>query len=156
MPEHPNPDENSHNRQQSHNINNNDNSGTKRIMIINDREDINFSIKTVLEESSPFYNYKIKVYPFTNPFLALEHFGSGLYDLVLVDIVMPEINGFELYYKIRKLDERVKICFLTASDLPEETRKQMFPDELDKICFIKMPIANHELVARIKEILKME
>lgn len=45
---------------------------------------------------------------------------------------------------------------LLDSDLPEETRKQMFPDELDKICFIKMPIANQDLVARIKEILKLE
>jgi two-component SAPR family response regulator len=58
---------------------------------------------------------------------------------------MPNISGFELYYKIRKLDNKVKICFLTASDLSEEIKREIFLDEYEKICFIKMPIANEDL-----------
>ena len=112
----------------------------RRIMIINDNEDTNFSIKTVLEEvelkgeSGAKVTHKIRVYPFPNH--ALEDFNAELYDLVLIDIVMPNINGFELYHRIRNQDNRVKLCFLTASDLPEEIKREMFPDEYEKICFM--------------------
>ena len=134
----------------------------RRIMIINDSEDTNFSIKTVLEEvelkgeSGAKVTHKIRVYPFSDPNLALENFNAELYDLVLIDIVMPNINGFALYHRIRNQDNRVKLCFLTASNLPEEIKREMFPDEYEKICFIKMPIANEDLVSRIKEILSEE
>ena len=70
----------------------------RRIMIINDRDDINFTIRMVLEEDSV---NKIRLDPFTDPFLALENFKSGIYDLILVDIRMPKMNGFELYSEIR-------------------------------------------------------
>ncbi|MDQ4012609.1 MAG: response regulator, partial [Thermoproteota archaeon] len=131
---------------------NDNNSDRKRIMIINDRVDTNFSVKTVLEEpelteaeaEGTYHTYRLRVYPFTDPSLALKNFKAGLYDLILIDIVMPKINGFEIYYKIREIDDRVKICFLTASDLPEETKQEMFPNEFDKICFMRMPIANED------------
>jgi DNA-binding response OmpR family regulator len=92
----------------------------RRIMIINDRDDINFTIRMVLEEDSV---NKIRLDPFTDPFLALENFKSGIYDLILVDIRMPKMDGFELYSEIRKLDSKVKACFLTASDISQEFKK---------------------------------
>ena len=95
----------------------------RRIMIINDRDDINFTIRMVLEEDSV---NKIGLDPFTDPFLALERFTPGLYDLILVDIRMAKMDGFELYSKIRELDGGVKICFLTACDIPEVFKKEMF------------------------------
>lgn len=129
----------------------------RRIMIINDRDDINFTIRMVLEEDSV---NKIRLDPFTDPFLALENFKSGIYDLILVDIKMPKMNGFELYSEIRKLDSKVKVCFLTASDISEEFKKGMFDDELnnaqDKICFITIPIANDDLRKRIRELLELK
>jgi CheY-like chemotaxis protein len=64
-------------------------------MIINDRDDINFTIRMVLEEDSV---NKIRLYPFTDPFLALEHFTPGLYDLILVDIRMPKMDEFETLF----------------------------------------------------------
>lgn len=129
----------------------------RRIMIINDRDDINFTIRMVLEEDTV---NKIRLYSFTDPFLALEHFTPGLYDLILVDIRMPKMDGFELYSKIRELDGIVKICFLTASDISEEFKKGLFADELDnaqeKVCFITIPITNDDLRKRIREVLELK
>jgi two-component SAPR family response regulator len=65
------------------------------------------------------------------------------------------MDGFELYYKIRKLDNKVKICFLTASEMYyEEIRKQVFP-ELEANCFIKKPVANEDLIKSVKDILEI-
>ena len=64
------------------------------------------------------------------------------------------LDGFELYYKIRRLDDRVKVCFLTASEMYyEEIRKEAFP--VDVNCFIAKPIANQDLVRRVKEVLEL-
>jgi DNA-binding response OmpR family regulator len=66
---------------------------------------------------------------------------------------MPKMNGFELYHEIRKLDDKVKVCFLTAGEMyDEEVRKESFP-ELDINCFIRKPIANQDLIQRVKDIL---
>jgi DNA-binding response OmpR family regulator len=63
------------------------------------------------------------------------------------------MNGFELYQGIRRLDDKVKVCFITASELYyEEIRKEAFP-ELDTNCFIKKPISNEELIRRVKNML---
>lgn len=146
---------------------------TKRIMIINHDDDINLSIKIVLEEIEQEKEacndtattnistiHKIRVYPFTNPYLALEHFKPQLYDLVLIDIIMPKMNGFELYYKIRESDDNVKICFLTAGEIYEDISKQIFPNEPfnkreEKIRFIGIPIANEDLIKQVKEVLEL-
>ncbi len=69
---------------------------------------------------------------------------------------MPKMDGFELYHKIRRLDDRVKVCFLTASEMHyEEIRTEAFP-ELDVNCFIAKPIANEDLVRRVKEVLELQ
>jgi CheY-like chemotaxis protein len=129
----------------------------RRIMIINDRDDINFTVRMVLEEDSL---NKIRLDPFTDPFLALENFKPAIYDLILVDIRMPKMDGFELYSEIRKLDSKVKVCFLTASDISEEFKKGLFANELDdaheKVCFITLPIANDDLRKRIREELELK
>ena len=131
-------------------LNRNNEVTSKKIMIIEDDDDINFLFKMVLEESIK----RLTVDTFNDPFIALENFRAGLYDLVIIDIVMPKINGFELYGKVRKLDNKVKICFTTASEMyHEEVRKQLFP-ELDVNCFIRKPIANEDLLRQIRGILQ--
>jgi two-component system, OmpR family, response regulator ChvI len=98
----------------------------------------------------------LKVDSFTDPFSALNNFKLGLYDLILIDIALPKMNGFELYKKIRKLDNRVIICFLTAGEMYyEEVRKQVFP-ELEANCFIRKPITNEDLVRSVRDILKIQ
>ena len=84
----------------------------KRILIVDDENDINLTFKIVLEDSG------FKVDSFTNAFTALQNFKTGLYGLAILDVKMPGMNGFGLYQEIRKVDDKVKICFSTAtSDL---------------------------------------
>ncbi|PWU82193.1 MAG: hypothetical protein DLM72_03270 [Candidatus Nitrosopolaris wilkensis] len=59
----------------------------------------------------------LKVNTFNDPQLPLSEFKEGVYDLVILDYKMPKMNGFELYRKIRMMDEKVGVCFLTAFDL---------------------------------------
>jgi CheY-like chemotaxis protein len=99
---------------------------------------------------------RLKVDAFADPIVALEKFRPGLYDLLLIDIAMPKMNGFELYDKIRELDKKVKISFVTASEMfYEEIRKEAFPELDDTIRFIRKPIANLDLVKRLMEILEI-
>jgi CheY-like chemotaxis protein len=124
---------------------------TKRIMLVEDEDDIILLFKMILES-----DVGLKVDSFTDPFSALNNFRLGLYDLILIDIALPKMNGFELYKKIRKLDNKVKICFLTAGEMYyEEVRKQVFP-ELEANCFIRKPITNEDLIQKVKDILKIQ
>ena len=87
--------------------------------------------------------------------MALSNFKPGLYDLVLLDIKMPEINGFDLYQKIKEIDSNGKICFLTASELfYEEYRRLEVHPRLDKADFIQKPIRTEELIRHLNEILR--
>src|SRR5438445_13661344 len=120
----------------------------KSILVVDDEHDINLSLKFVLECND------FKVDSFTNPFLALQNFKGGLYNLVLLDVKMPVMNGFGLYQAIRKLDDKVKICFLTAASHVhyEAFGKQAFPN-INEECIIQMPIENELLIKRIKSIM---
>src|SRR5918994_4803789 len=124
---------------------------TKRIMLVEDEDDIVLLFKMILESDAG-----LKVDSFTDPFSALNNFRLGLYDLIMIDIALPKMNGFELYYKIRKLDNKVKICFLTTGEMYyEETRKKAFT-ELDRNCFIRKPIANKDLIRNVKNLLGIQ
>jgi two-component system response regulator ChvI len=84
----------------------------------------------------------------------LSNFKLGLYDLLLLDIKMPKMNGFDLYQRIRKIDSNVKICFLTASELfYEEYRRIDAYPTLDKEYFIQKPLRTEELIRQLNEIL---
>jgi two-component system catabolic regulation response regulator CreB/two-component system response regulator ChvI len=148
-----------------------------RILIVDDEADIAFIYKTVLEEAGfnvDVFNdpisalSKIKdVYssPFPNPSsttnastgTAVATPSSKLYDLLLLDIRMPEMNGFELYEEIKKTikNKDIKVCFITAYEVYYEILKQELP-KIDVGCFIKKPIDANDLVKRIKEELSLE
>jgi len=116
-----------------------------RILIVDDEDDINLLFKMVLEDN------RFKVDTFNDPLVALKNFTAGAYDLVLLDMLMPNMNGFELYEKIRMLDDKVKICFLTASG--EEFRKKVASTATinrTENCFIIKPIENEELIKIVK------
>ena len=76
---------------------------------MDDEIDITFSLKILLEENG------FEVYTFNKPSSVLRDFRAGLYDLIILDIKMPEINGFNLYKKIREIDNKVHVLFLTHS-----------------------------------------
>lgn len=132
--------------------NDNSNLKTKKIMLVDDEADILWLFKMILESEA-----RLKVDSFSDPIVALENFRPGLYDLLLIDIAMPKMNGFELYDKIRELDKKVKISFVTASEMfYEEMRREAFPEFDTTICFIRKPIANPDLIIQVKQILNIK
>jgi DNA-binding response OmpR family regulator len=90
---------------------------------------------------------------YNDPILALENFKAGSYDLVLLDIKMPEMDGFHLYQEMKKIDSKVKVCFLTASEMYyEQFRKEQFC-AIDKDLFLRKPIENEDLIKKINTII---
>jgi len=99
---------------------------------------------------------------FNDPVKAISSFKDGSYDLALIDYKMPNLNGFELYEEIRKIDEKIKVCFITAFEIYHEGLKKKFQsssnassqykrEEVDIKCIIQKPIGIGELVKRIRE-----
>ena len=103
------------------------------------------SIKIGLEEHK---KQRFVVDTFNDPQEALSNFKAGLYDLLLIDIKMPKMNGFELYREIEKIDNKAKVCFITAFEVYYKSLRELFPTvKVD--CFIKKPIRTDDLVERI-------
>jgi two-component system, OmpR family, response regulator ChvI len=122
----------------------------RRLFIVDDEQDVTSILCSVLQESG------FEVSFFNDPLLALKHFKPRYYDLVILDIKMPDMNGFELYRQIRRKDNRVKVCFLTAVNEfqeYEQYKKEAYP-KLGERHFIAKPVSNDELIRRVNEILK--
>lgn len=119
----------------------------KRILVVDDEFDTNFTIKVVLETDN------FKVDSFTDPHAALRNFATDLYDLDIIDLRMPVMNGFALYSEIKKLDNNVKICFMTAAEdtYYEAFRKEAFPKH-DGNRIIRKPVENESLIKQINSI----
>ena len=121
----------------------------KRVLLVDDEPDLNLTLKITLEENG------FKVDSFTDPLSALENFKEqdGMYDLLILDIKMPEMDGFELYRQIKKIDDKVKVCFLTAGEMDyEKFTKELFP-ALDNNCYNQKPIENKTLIKRLNKII---
>ena len=130
------------NRQQSQKEN-----GMKRILVVDDEYDVSLVMKLILEENG------FKVDSFTDATEALESFSTGLYDLAILDVIMPEMDGFSLYEMIKKLDDKVIICFLTATDdTYYEILKKNYPN-INENCIIHKPVDNESLLRQINSIL---
>ena len=127
------------------------NNNNRRILVVDDEPDLILVFRTVLKAEG------FKVDSFTDPQLALSNFKPNLYDLVVLDITMPGMNGFQLYREIKKIDSKVKICFLTASELYyEDYRRKEEAGEvavLDKDLFLLKPLSNKDLVQQINTII---
>ncbi len=117
-----------------------------RIILVDDEPDITFSFNIGLED------YGFAVDAFNDPLLALSSFKVGLYTMAILDIKMPKMNGFELGGKIRKLDDKIKISFMSAFDIPEEDLKTTIPTIYEeKPLIIRKPISIGDFVSRVKE-----
>jgi two-component SAPR family response regulator len=125
---------------------------TKRILIVSYEEDDNLALKMALGEEQDDDKSCFKVDSFNNPILALKNFKNDYYDLLIIDIVMPQMNGFELSEKIRKVDGKVKICFLTAGEIPSKVRFDPFSQGYQNR-FIRLPIENEVLIDHIGRII---
>jgi DNA-binding response OmpR family regulator len=121
----------------------------KRVLIVDDEPDLTLSLKITLEENG------FKVDSFTDPLSALENYKeeAGMYDLLILDMKMPQMNGFELYRQIKKIDDKAKVCFLTAGEMDyEQFGKELIP-ALENNCYIQKPIENETLIKRLNRII---
>jgi DNA-binding response OmpR family regulator len=116
----------------------------KKILFVDDEPDITWLSKTALERNG------FEVQTFESPRSALENFKPGSYDLLLIDIKMREMDGFEFYDKLRKMDNNINVCFLTAAQEYYDKYKECNSSEE---CFITKPIALKNLVNTINSIL---
>jgi len=120
------------------------NSSIKKRILLVDEPDITLTFKIALHSTGLF-----EVYTFNEPLQALANFKSGFYHLVFTDIKMPKMNGYECRQKIKEIDNYIKICFLTASEIYHGDCEQKGTN-----CFIKKPFAVDALVKQINSILE--
>ena len=117
-----------------------------KVMIVDDEHDITTVFKMGLEKN------EFIVTTFNDPLEALSKFRPGLYDLLILDIRMPGMNGFQLYKKIRDIDNKVKVCFLTAFDQSRGEFRTSFPFLEEVKCYLKKPITVRDLVKRLADL----
>ena len=120
--------------------------GTKRrILVVDDELDITLTLQAGLEDGG------FDVDAFNDPEMALSSYKPGLYDLVLIDIMMPKMDGFALYERIKTVDPGGKVCFLTAGEMYSEEIREEEHSTLNKDLFLQKPISNDDLIREINK-----
>ena len=120
------------------------------VLLVDNEPDVTYAIRTVLEDNG------FEVDSFNDPVLVSETYKSNYYDLVILDIKMPKMDGFQLYDRIRQKDRKTKICFLTASEMFYESLRQarnLIGDVLGEQYFIQKPIKTDELIRRLTDLI---
>jgi DNA-binding NtrC family response regulator len=121
--------------------------GTKgRIMVVDDEPDITLTLEAGLEIVGLF-----DVDTFNDPESALKSFKPDYYSLVLIDIMMPKMDGFQLYESLKKIDPDVKACFLTASEMYYGVHRGVEHCALNKDVFLQKPISNDDLIKEVNK-----
>jgi CheY-like chemotaxis protein len=121
-----------------------------KILLVDNERDVTYAIRTVLEDNG------FEVDSFNDPVLVCDTYKSNYYDLVILDIKMPKMDGFQLYDCIRQKDRKTKICFLTASEMFYESLRQarnLLGDVLGEQYFIQKPIKTDELIRRLTDLI---
>jgi DNA-binding NtrC family response regulator len=121
--------------------------GTKgRILVVDDEPDITLTLEAGLEIFGLF-----DVETFNDPESALKSFKPDYYSLVLIDIMMPKMDGFQLYESLKKIDPDVKACFLTASEMYYGVNRGVEHCALNKDVFLQKPISNDGLIKEVNK-----
>ena len=120
---------------------------SRKILIVDDEPDITLAFDMILEMNG----FEVDIY--NDPLLALSDFKPNSYGLALLDIRMPKINGFELYKKIKDIDNKIEVCFITAFEDYREEFKESFPELEEAKNFIRKPKAIEDLVKHVATIL---
>ena len=117
-----------------------------RIFVVDDESDLTMLFKLGLEDN------RFEVDTFNDPRIALSAFKERpSYDLALIDIRMPKMNGFQLYNEMKKIDSRVRVCFITAFDIQQTDMETISSSNKKSVNLIRKPIAIEEMVEEIKK-----
>jgi DNA-binding response OmpR family regulator len=123
----------------------------KRILLVDDDSDITLTFKKGLEEENETSGNKVvlQVFSYNNPLLALSEFKTNFHDLLLIDVNMPKMNGFDFCMKVFEVDINPRVCFMTSGLINQEALQEQYPS-LSFGCFIKKPITMENLVRKVK------
>jgi DNA-binding response OmpR family regulator len=121
----------------------------QKILVVDDEPDLTVLCSLALE----YHGFRVDT--FNDPQEALSNYKPGYYDLVILDIKMPKMDGFRLYDEMKKKDQKAKVCFLTASELYYHEFRQREYDAIDKNLFIRKPIDNEELINEVNRIITL-
>ena len=124
----------------------------KRILILDDNPDITYTFKKAFEEANRIGGDETSfhVNAYNDPFVALSEFKPDFYDLLLIDIDMPKMNGFEFCDKIFEVDLNPKICFISSAPINLEALRDQYPS-LSVGCFIETPVTIDNLISKVKK-----
>jgi CheY-like chemotaxis protein len=118
----------------------------KRILVVDDEPDITLTLEAGLETIGLF-----DVDTFNDPESALKSVKPDFYALILIDIMMPKMSGFELYEQLKRVDPDIKICFLTASEMYYERNRGIEHCALNKDLFLQKPISTNDLIMEVNK-----
>ena len=122
----------------------------KRILVVDDDPDLTLTFKAGLDG----YYYgdddkkRFEVYTYNDPLLVMKEFKPHFYDLLLTDIYMPNMNGFQLCEKILELDVNIRVCFISALEVNIQALREVYP-KVSFGCFIKKPVTMERLIKRL-------
>jgi two-component system CheB/CheR fusion protein len=127
----------------------NNKSITKRILIVDDNPDITFTFKQAFDGANLVSGNKtFHVDTYNDPREALLEFKPNFYDLILVDINMPTMNGFDFCAKVLKVDANPRVCFMSSGLINRDALKEQYPS-LSIGCFMQKPITIGNLISRV-------
>jgi CheY-like chemotaxis protein len=133
-------------------MNNNKNIATSVTILLVDNEPDSISVLSMGLEDGGF-----KVDAFNDPISALSNFKPNFYTMSILDINMPKMDGYQLCREIRKIDDKIKVCFLTGSEIYKEGLREPPSQLVDDIkCFIPKPVDIDDLVKKVREELDLE
>jgi DNA-binding response OmpR family regulator len=115
-----------------------------RILVVDDE----LYIITIVKKNLELAGFEVNA--FTKPEVALSHFEAGIYAMLITDIRMPGMSGFELYRQVKRIDDKIKVAFMTAFDVHKAEFKKVMPNS-DVKCFFTKPFRMNDLVARVKQ-----
>ncbi|MDQ4057217.1 MAG: response regulator [Thermoproteota archaeon] len=118
-----------------------------KILVVDYEHDSNLLLKTILERNGFIVDC------FDDPFVAMENFRSNLFSLIILNIKLPKLNGFQLYREIRKKDKKVKVCFITDGEMYYGVYTDIF-NSLDENSFIRKPINYDNLLEHLSKIIR--
>lgn len=126
--------------------------GFKTIVILDDDRDITTTFRTILESdliSKHNIALRFRVCTSNNPVQFLSDFEPGHYDLLLIDINMPCMDGFEISRRLLEMDLNLRICFMTAGEINYRALREIH-SILSMGCFIKKPISAEDLIHKVR------